>query len=135
MPSEKVDQFLIDFTGWASSQLDIVGLALVGSHARNAATETSDIDLVIIAAHPERYLRDWNWISNFGQVERQQTEDYGKLTSIRVWYEDGIEAEYGITDESWAGLPLDIGTREVISGGIRVLFERRNILSRHLTNK
>jgi predicted nucleotidyltransferase len=120
---------------WCTAQPDIMALALVGSYARNCATKTSDVDLVIITNQPDHYLKELNWAQSFGQVGRQQIEDYGKLTSIRVWYKDGIDVEYGITDESWAALPLDEGTREVISGGMRVLFERGNILSQHLIGK
>ena len=35
----RVEQFLHDFREWASAQSDIQAVALVGSHARNAATE------------------------------------------------------------------------------------------------
>ena len=61
----------------------------------------------------------------------QQAEDYGLITSIRVWYIDGREIEYGITDERWAAIPLDEGSRRVISDGMQVLFEQNHILSRH----
>jgi predicted nucleotidyltransferase len=131
MATDKLNQFLNDITQWASTQLDIQALALVGSHARNAATETSDVDLVLITAEPNRYLHDSNWVQRFGAVEKQQVEDYGLLTSIRVWYIDGPEIECGITDEKWAAVPLDAGTQQVIAGGMRILFERGTILSRH----
>jgi len=128
---DSVNPFLDEFTAWAAAQSDIVAVALVGSYARNAATETSDIDLVLIASQPGRYLQDVAWTRQFGQVRQHQVEDYGKVTSIRVWYADGREVEYGITDEGWAALPLDEGTHRVISDGMRVLFERTPILSRH----
>ena len=126
-----VENFLKDFTTWASSQSTIQGVALVGSYARNAAKETSDVDLVILASHPEQLLQSATWINLFGEVSRQQTEEYGVLTSIRVWYSDGREIEYGITNENWADIPLDLGTQRVISDGMRVLFERTPILSQH----
>lgn len=129
---EKVTQFLVEFTRWASAQTDILALALVGSHARNAATETSDVDLVLITLDPKRYLENTDWVRRFGTVEKQQVEDYGLLTSLRVWYRDGLEIEYGLTDERWAAVPLDEGTRQVIAGGMRILFERDDMLSRHL---
>jgi hypothetical protein len=53
------------------------------------------------------------------------------LTSVRVWYGDGREIEFGLTDERWAAVPLDEGSRQVIEDGMRILFERGNILSRH----
>lgn len=133
MTKDKIDQFLYDVTNWASAQSDILALALIGSYARDAATETSDVDLVLISSNPERYLQDSDWVQQFGIVEKQQVEDYGLLISIRVWYADGREVEYGITDERWAAIPLDEGSRRIISDGMRVLFEQNHILSRHLT--
>ncbi|MGA8620991.1 MAG: hypothetical protein WB660_21000 [Candidatus Sulfotelmatobacter sp.] len=55
---------------------------------------------------------------------------YGRVTSLRVWYSRGYEVEYGLTDESWIAFPLDQGTKQVISDGIRILFERESLLSR-----
>jgi len=128
---DEVDRFLDRFADWAHTQPDVMAVALVGSHARNTATETSDVDLVVITRQPDRYLRNQGWIRRFGPIDQQRIEDYGKVTSIRVWYTDGREVEYGITGESWAALPLDEDTRRVLSDGMRVLFERGPILSRH----
>ena len=134
MALDKSIEFINEFADWAHTKPDISAIALVGSHARNTATETSDIDLVMITSLPDNYLKDLSWILGFGRIERYQIEDYGRLTSVRVFYKDGPEVEYGITDKSWATLPLDEGTREVISGGMRILFDKENILSRHQTN-
>lgn len=127
----KVNKFLDEFIHWASAQPGVQALALVGSYARNAAKATSDIDLVLIADDPDRFLHDLKWIENFGMVEKYQIENYGLLTSVRVWYAEGPEVEYGLTDERWAAIPLDEGSRRVIADGMRVLFERGPILSRH----
>jgi len=135
MIQDKINQFLDDVTAWASNQPDIPALALVGSYARNAANETSDVDLVLIAVDPNLYWKDTTWVQQFGMVETQQIEDYGLLTSIRVWYADGHEIEYGITDERWSAVPLDEGSRQVIAAGMHVLFERGNILSRHQSSR
>jgi hypothetical protein len=132
MISDQVTQFLNQVTGWASARADILALALVGSYARNAAKNSSDVDLVLIAIDPDQYLGDQSWIRRFGTVNKSQVEDYGLLTSIRVWYRGGLEIEYGITDERWAAVPLDAGTQQVIADGMQVLFECDHILSRHL---
>jgi predicted nucleotidyltransferase len=131
MATDAINQFLADLTKWASTQADIQALALVGSYARNAATETSDVDLVLITVEPDRYLQDLNWAQRFGAIEKHQLEDYGLVTSVRVWYTNGREIEYGITDQRWAAHPLDAGIRRVIADGMRILFERGTILSRH----
>ena len=131
MPFERVTRFLNEFVEWALTQPDLRAAALVGSYARNAAIETSDVDLVLLARRPEIFLRDTHWAQRFGTVERQHLEDYGLVTSIRVWYTGGLEVEYGLTDEAWAATPLDEGTRRVISDGMQILFEREPLLSPH----
>jgi hypothetical protein len=131
MISDQVTQFLNQVTGWASARADVLALALVGSYARNAAKDTSDVDLVLIVIHPDQYLGDQSWVQRFGTVKKSQVEDYGLLTSIRVWYRDGLEIEYGITDERWGAIPLDAGTQRVIVDGMQALFECDHILSRH----
>ena len=70
---------------------------LVGSYARGSARDDSDIDLVLLTDEPQMVLEALKWIDHFGVVEKHQTEGYGKLTSIRVWYQNGAEVEYGIT--------------------------------------
>jgi predicted nucleotidyltransferase len=129
---EQIHDFLNAVTRWASTQPDIRAVALVGSYARNAATDSSDIDLVLLTHQPGKYLDDPGWLRQFGSVENQQTEDYGMVTSLRVWYAGGCEVEYGITTPAWAALPLDAGTQQVIQDGMRVLFERDALLSRHV---
>jgi predicted nucleotidyltransferase len=127
---QQVHQFLSEFSRWAASQPDILAVALLGSYARNEATSISDVDLVIIASEPETYLQDTRWAQYFGTISRQQFENYGKVISLRVWYSGGHEVEYGFTDETWSVLPLDEGTKRVISDGMQILFERGSILSR-----
>jgi predicted nucleotidyltransferase len=124
MSKPRVEQFLHDFARWAATRRDIQGVAPVGSYARGAATETSDVDLVVLADQPGLYLQEGSWAEKFGKSADQQVEDYGKLVSLRIKYADGLEVEYGFTEVSWAGTPLDQGTREVIQGGMKVLFER-----------
>jgi len=124
-----IQKFLDEFVLWAAGQMDIQAVALVGSYARDAASDTSDIDLVILCDEPGKYLRDTRWAHQFGRVERQQVEDYGRVTSLRIWYQQGPEVEYGLSAPDWAALPLDEGTRQVISDGMVVLYERRPLLS------
>lgn len=131
MRTEEFEQFISDFSKWANEQSDIQAVALVGSYARDAATDTSDVDLVILVQDPSRYLDDQTWLQQFGEIRQSQVEDYGRLTSIRAWYSDGREIEYGITGIDWAASPLDEGTRRVISDGMRILFEQTPILSQH----
>ncbi len=84
MLPDKVSPLLQEITRWASSQTDILAVALVGSHARKAARETSDVDLIILANQPDAYLKNLEWACRFGQVQHQQIEVYGKVKSVRV---------------------------------------------------
>ena len=128
---EHIRDFLDAFVVWGSKQPDVQGIALVGSYARGMASEDSDIDLVILTDKPRKYLDEIQWTKRFGIVEKHQSEDYGKLISSRIWYQNGREVEFGITTPDWAAIPLDEGTRKVIGDGMIVLFERGTLLSQH----
>ena len=54
-------------------------------------------------------------------MPEQQTEYYGACTSIRVWYEDGREVEFGIVEPPWISMPLDNGTYRVLSDGYKII--------------
>jgi GrpB-like predicted nucleotidyltransferase (UPF0157 family)/GNAT superfamily N-acetyltransferase len=127
-----VTRFLKLFTEWAAAQPDIHAAALVGSHARGSASSTSDIDLVILAGEPERFLTDATWVETFGTPAAVSREGYGNVTSLRVQYQNAVDVEFGFTTMRWAEVPVDPGTQDVISGGMRVLVERGPILSRLL---
>jgi predicted nucleotidyltransferase len=130
--SEHIEDFIDTLTSWASTQPDIMAVALVGSYAREAASETSDIDLVLLVNDPKVYLENTGWLKRFGPIEKQQTEDYGNVKSLRVWYDGGHEVEYGLTTRDWVQLPLDEGTWRVIKDGMGILLERETLLSPHL---
>jgi hypothetical protein len=127
--STSVADFLSQVIVWATGLPDILGVALVGSYARGSAKPDSDVDLVIIAEKPQCYLTDQLWASEFGPVKELQIEDFGMLTSLRVWYASGLEVEYGFTDARWVAVPLDPGTQQVIKHGLHILYERRPLFS------
>jgi predicted nucleotidyltransferase len=125
----RVDGFLFEFKRWAETEADIHAVALIGSHARESATEASDVDLIVVVSPPNVYLQHRQWTCLFGTVLRDQLESYGKCTSLRVWYDEGFEVEYGFVDESWAALPVDEDTRKIVTHGMKVMFERKPLLS------
>ena len=133
---KKINQaidFIEDFMRWAMKRGDIRAAALVGSYARNTATDSSDVDLVVIANDPKKYISDLEWTRVFGAPITKKIENYGSLTSVRIWYESGLEIEYGFTTREWVKTPLDKGTKRVIDDGFRVLFEKETLLSPHET--
>ena len=130
--TDKSDQFIAKFIDWVSTQSHIEAVALVGSYANGTASEESDIDLILLVQDPDKLIDDIKWVNQFGVVSNNQIEHYGKVTSIRAWYSNGPEVEFGITYPTWASSPLDNGTQQVINNGMKVLFERKPILSKHV---
>jgi len=121
--------FLAKLSSWATSQSEIRGILLVGSFARGASKPDSDIDLLIIAKNPGFYLSTLEWTHELGEISRHQIEEWGKLTSLRVWFQYGLEIEFGFAAESWIATPLDPGTRKVLLAGYQILNERNGLLS------
>ena len=96
-----VRAFLQSVVEWAKTEPDLMALALVGSHARGEASPQSDVDLILLLRNPKEYLKDRNWISEFGEPGHIVQEDWGKVTSLRVLYADGLEIEYGLSNLDW----------------------------------
>ncbi len=126
---EEVDLFLENFKQWATSQDNIETVALVGSYTKGAAKPDSDIDLVIITNDPKSLLKDALWLKNFGQIKEIKNEDWGLVQSLRVFYNNGLEVEFGITTLEWAKTnPVDPGTKRVISNGVKIIYDKNGIL-------
>lgn len=106
---------------WAKTDDRVEALILVGSYARGDFRPDSDIDIMIISGKKESLLNS-EWVHIFGEPEKQIVEEYGKCTSLRVFYSDGTEIEYGIVDTSWLDMPLDNGTKRVLDDGHKVLY-------------
>lgn len=117
-------QFLDKVMLWADQEEDVRAAVLVGSQARGTAREDSDVDLVILTREKERMVKEQDFVSVFGKVQKSQVEVYGRCTSVRVWYEDGMEVEYGLVDTDWADSPVDAGTAGVLLDGYQVLSDK-----------
>jgi hypothetical protein len=110
---------------------DVVGAALIGSHARGDVRADSDVDLMIVTEAPHLYLDDHAWVGAFGPVESVTLERWGAVTSLRVRYEGGPAAEMGITTPEWTSTePLDPGTERVARDGMRIVVDRDGLLGR-----
>jgi len=124
-----ITPFLSDLVTWAGRQPGVGALALLGSHARGTAGPDSDIDILLLLDDPPAFLADTGWVRAFGEPLRQEVEQWGKVTSLRVWYADGREVEYGLAGLDWGSDPADEGDMRVIRDGMQVLYEREARLS------
>ena len=80
-----------EVVSWAAGEAAVLGVALVGSYARGEARPDSDVDVMILAENPQPYLQGAVWPRCFGDVTSQVTEDWGRVTSLRVFYTGGPE--------------------------------------------
>ena len=119
------EDFLCRFAEWAAAADAIDSAILVGSYARGTHTPSSDIDLVVLTPYKDALIEKPDFPLHFGAVAKEQTEYYGTCTSIRVWYENGLEVEFGLVEPTWIELPLVRGTQQVLSGGYRVLVDKK----------
>jgi hypothetical protein len=114
---------------WAQDNANVRSVLLVGSHARGEARPDSDVDLVIVCNDPAELLEDASWIGLFGKAPEYSIEDWGLVQSIRTFYSDGTEIEFGITSLKWAALPVDFGTAEVVAGGASIILDKDGALT------
>ena len=127
---QAVPDLLHQVIAWAKSQPDMKGIALVGSYARGTARPDSDVDLVLLCTSPPTFVDDPAWVHRFGTVLTCQIEDWGLLTSLRICYRHGLEVEFGLTTPQWAAVPVDAGTRQVVTDGMCILWDPQGILGR-----
>ena len=69
-----------------------------------------------------------DWVARFGGVRKTVPEEYGVVGALRVFYEEGLEVEFGLSSVDWANVPLDGGTQRVISGGMLILYDPVGVL-------
>ncbi len=119
-----ITYFLDSVKKWGEKEEQIRAIILVGSYARGSQKEDSDVDLVIISTN-RRLFWESNFVDGFGRVTKFQKEDWGRVTSLRVWYDNNcLEVEFGITTPVWLEKPLDEGTRRTLSDGFKVLLDK-----------
>ena len=118
--------FLRRVSAFAAAHAAIEALLIVGSYAWGAARADSDLDLVLITPDKADFVLHDDFVRRFGAVRKKQTEYYGACTSVRVWYQNGPEVEFGIVEPGWIKKPLDEGTKRVLQDGYRVLVDKKH---------
>ena len=91
-----VPALLVALRAWVPRCPDILAAALVGSYARSAATDESDVDLMLLTDASAAYVVDTEWAASFGDVRTAQVEFWGSLTTLRVWYRNDLEVEFNV---------------------------------------
>lgn len=113
---------------WVALQPDMRAAAVVGSYARGAATADSDVDVMLLTDHGAAYLAHPTWADAFGTVRTWHVEDWGLVTTLRVFYAAGLEVEYNFAPVVWAAVPVDAGTHWVVADGMHILYDPHELL-------
>jgi hypothetical protein len=137
------ERLLTTIRAWVKSEPKLRGLALVGSYARGEAGKDSDIDLIVLVDDPQNYCAaNWTSAITWEQLGARPSDwsvvQYGVTWSKHVRLDNGVEVEFGFAPLSWtATAPLDAGTRQVLSGGCRILYDPDTLFETvcaHLSN-
>jgi predicted nucleotidyltransferase len=116
-------KIISDVAAWAKLDDSVRAVVLVGSYARGAERMASDVDLVVLSDTPGT-LHDARW---FGQLRPGtrlvRSKAWGPVRERRFRLASGLIVELGIAPASWADVPLDEGTRRVLSDGHRILYD------------
>lgn len=120
------EEFINVFKEFSIKNFHIESVIIVGSYHRGTDKKNSDLDLIIITSDKARMVANQKFIEVFGDIEKKQTEYYGRCTSIRVWYKNGLEVEFGIVEPSWIEKPLDAGTYKVLNSGYRIVVDKKH---------
>jgi predicted nucleotidyltransferase len=124
-----LEPFLDGVARWATAERDIDAVALVGSHASGEARPNSDVDLMILTSKSSRYFNDVSWTKGFGAVLTSASEHYGRVKSVRVRYDGGLEVEFAFAPLEWADTePADADTVEIVSRGMVIVADKSGSL-------
>lgn len=135
MPAEIVDEFVDRFRRWAERAPDVQALAVIGSHARSSdpADEWSDVDLVIVADDPDRYLSNKAWLDDIGQCRLTFVEEspLAGLFERRAHFDDGCEFDLLVITPAMMEAAADLReAADLASRGWRVLVDKKGLTVR-----
>jgi aminoglycoside 6-adenylyltransferase len=120
----EVERLLAAFAAWAPHHPDVLAVALVGSWAREAAHEDSDVDVVVVSSTPEARVAAGDWPAGLTAAAVLRRRRWGVLIETRLGLRDGLEFEIGVVPERWtATAPPDAGTARVVRDGMRIYYD------------
>jgi hypothetical protein len=104
---------------------EILAVALVGAWATGTSTDSSDVDLVVIASDPTALLAtdDWHRMVNEG-AKLVRSSSFGAITERRLQLTDGMQVSLGIAAPGWLSIsPMYPATAQVLAGGTVVVYD------------
>lgn len=134
------ERILEHFLAWAQQEEAIRGAMVIGSRARkdHPADEWSDLDLLVLATEPQRFIDKSDWPAHIAQVWLTHTERTGDGRGMerRVLFEGGFDVDFAffplaMADALLAGaLPDDAW--DAFRRGARIVLDKDQVLGRAL---
>jgi hypothetical protein len=121
-------KLMFDFVNWAGEQSHIEGIALVGPCADDENEDDANLSFLIITSKKKKTLEAILQLP-FEPIEQASQEEYGLLTSIKVVYASGMEADYGVTGEEWLQIPLEEELGAALMSGFKVIWESEELFA------
>jgi hypothetical protein len=126
-------KLMYDFVKWSGGQSHIAGIALVGPCADDENEEAdADLSFLIISDKKTKTLEAILHQFPFDNIEQASKEEWGLLTSLRIEYASGLEAEYGVAGEEWLQLPVNQEMGDAVMKGFKVIWEREELFEQIL---
>ncbi|MBP6011875.1 MAG: nucleotidyltransferase domain-containing protein [Alphaproteobacteria bacterium] len=128
------DQLQTLLTEWVHQSHELRALALCGSWARGDARADSDADLLVLMRNPSQSTAQLieNIAFERAGFKRQSLrwETYGVVQSAHITLHPNAELELSFASINWASCaPIDPGTRQVVTGGFKVLVDKDGLLN------
>lgn len=120
---------------WSRNQLDIKGIAVVGSWARREAQMNSHLDLLVLTLDMKRYITSNSWICHAlpssGVIVGSQT--LGSLTELQVRLPSGLIIDFGFVPPSWFSInPIDPAAAQLVRDGCLPVADPESMIERFI---
>ncbi len=132
------DQLLASFLTWAESEPGIRAAVMFGSRARTThpADEWADLDLIVMAHDPKRYLADAGWVDRIGEAWLTFVEPSGDGRALerRVLFDGGRDVDFTfvplslIQQELQGQIAADLA--DMFHRGYRIVLDKDAVLPR-----
>jgi predicted nucleotidyltransferase len=133
----EADALMTAVADWAEKRDDIRAMAVVGSWARGRPRSTSDLDLLLLTSRASDYRRRRKWLAGIDfrkagfRLRSSEGASYGAVWSLHVHLRPIADVELTFAECAWANTnPIDAGTRSVVTGGFRIIFDQDGLLAK-----
>ena len=125
-----------NLVAFAQNEQEIRAVLMIGSRARtdHPADEWSDLDLLVFATEPKKYVRSGDWVKQIGVPLLTFTEQTpGGDWERRTLFEGGLDVDFAISStqglEYIAHNPFPADVVDLLRRGTRVLIDKDGLLA------